>query len=326
MLATKRRFLTFLIIGIGIFALFVAPTFASTWPQRTVRLIVPLSAGIGVDLAARLFAERLSERWMQPVIVENRPGADGLIGVAAFAGMRDDHTLLFSFAAPLSVYPLLQEKLPYDPDKDIVPISAAADTIIALAASVDSGIDSLPSLVDRARSRPGKLNYNAGAGAFPYLYAGFLKTRGLDMVEVPYSQLSIAYQDLAQGRLDSVLTLMASMQALAQAGKIRLLAVTNKSRATVSPNVPTAIEAGYPELTFEGLEGFFGSRNISVELRDRIAADVREVAADPGIASRLASMAQTARGSTPTEFSTAIEEQKAKMASIMKLLGANPAH
>ena len=146
------------------------------------------------------------------------------------------------------------------------------------------------------------------------------------MVEVPYSQLSIAYQDLAQGRLDSVLTLMASMQALAQAGKIRLLAVTNKSRATVSPNVPTAIEAGYPELTFEGLEGFFGSRNISVELRDRIAADVREVAADPGIASRLASMAQTARGSTPTEFSTAIEEQKAKMASIMKLLGANPAH
>src|SRR5262245_16059454 len=96
------------------------------WPQRAVRLIVPFATGSGPDFAARLFADRLSERWKQPVVVENRPGADGLIGTAAFVNLRDDHVLMFSAAAPLSVLPVLQEKLPYDPARDVMPISAAA--------------------------------------------------------------------------------------------------------------------------------------------------------------------------------------------------------
>src|SRR5882757_2265262 len=111
------------------------PACADEWPRRAVRVIVPFAAASGPDFAARLFADRLSQRWKQPVVVENRPGADGLIGTAAFVNLRDDHVLMFSAAAPLSVLPVLQSKLPYDPARDVVPISSAADTFGAVATS-----------------------------------------------------------------------------------------------------------------------------------------------------------------------------------------------
>ena len=107
---------------------------AENWPQRPVRLIEPQSAGSGTDLAARLFAGQLAERWKQPVVVENRPGADGIIGVNAFAGMHDDHVLLYSPAAPISVFPETQENLSYDP-AHVIPISSAVDTFVAVATS-----------------------------------------------------------------------------------------------------------------------------------------------------------------------------------------------
>jgi hypothetical protein len=128
---------------------------AESWPQRAVRIIVPVSAGVGTDVAARLFAERLAERWKQPAIIENRPGADGLIGTAAFANMRDDHALLYWNSAVFTLYPLLQEKLPYDPRRDIVPISFATNNSFAVTASNHLNTSSLRAVVDAARSRPG---------------------------------------------------------------------------------------------------------------------------------------------------------------------------
>jgi tripartite-type tricarboxylate transporter receptor subunit TctC len=300
------------------------PSLAESWPQRPVRVIVPLGSGIGPDFTARLFAERLAERWKQPVVVENRPGADGLIGVNAFAATRDDHTLLFSFAAPVSLFPLLHEKLAYDPARDLVPIAAAADTFVSVNASVASGIGSLRELVALARTRPGQLNYNAAAGALPFLFAGFLKTAELDMVQVPYRELNLAYQDLAEGRLQIILSTMAGVLPHVQAKKVRFLAVTNKTRTPIALEVPTAIEAGYPALEFEGLIGFFGARGLPAERRDRIAADVRAVAAEPAIADRLAAIGQATHGSAPQDFAAAIEEQRAKMAAIVKLVGTKP--
>src|SRR5262245_57204326 len=163
-------------------------TSAEQWPQRAVRLIVPFGAGSGPDFAGRLFADRLSERWKQPVVVENRPGADGLIGTAAFVNLRDDHVLLFSAAAPLSVLPVLQEKLPYDPARDVMPISAAADTFGAVAVSASLPVGSLAELVTLARSRRGQLNYHALAGAFPILFAGFSKSADIDMAYISYRE------------------------------------------------------------------------------------------------------------------------------------------
>jgi tripartite-type tricarboxylate transporter receptor subunit TctC len=320
-----RRSRNFAVGLVGALVFSAPPLFAESWPQRAVRLIVPTAAGGIPDVPARLFAERLADRWNQPVVVENRPGADTLIGVTAFAGMRDGHALLVSPAAPISVLPVIHDKLPYDPTRDLVPISSIGETFPAVSASESLKIGSLAELVMRARSQPGKVSYNAGTGAFPILFAGFTKSAGIDMLSVSYRDTNVAYQDLAAGRIQIMLTTITGVLPVVQAGKARLLAVTNKQRAPIAPEVPTAAEAGYPDLTFDGLSGFFGPGDMPMELRDRVAADIRAVAAEPAIVNRLAAIGMIVRGSTPAAFAAAIEEQRAKMASIAKSLGAVPA-
>src|SRR5262245_9055433 len=156
------------------------------WPQRTVRLILPLGPGSATDVTARLYAERLSERWGKPVVVENRPGPDALVAVAGFIGARDEHTLLFSFGAPVTINPVVHEKLPYDPERDLVPIVSASDSFIAVATTATLNIDSVAALVQRAKADPGKLNWAATAALPQFGFAGFAKGAGLDMVQVSY--------------------------------------------------------------------------------------------------------------------------------------------
>jgi tripartite-type tricarboxylate transporter receptor subunit TctC len=303
------------------------PAAAEEWPQRVVRLVVPSGPGSSVDVGARLFAERLADRWKQPLVVENRPGAEGIIGVNAFVNMRDDHALLVSFAGPISVLPVTQDKLPYDPVHDLVPISSSTDNFATVAAATASWrIGSLSELVSLARSQPGKLNYHAAPGAFPILFAGFAKGAGLDMIPVSYRESVMSTQDLVEGRIQIVMTALTNLLPSAQAGNVRLLAVTNKVRSPLAPEVPTAVEAGFSELTFEAFSGFFGSRNIPAARRDRISADVRAVAADRLISDRLTAVGLIAHGSTSAEFAAAIEEQRSRMASIVKLIGGKPIH
>jgi tripartite-type tricarboxylate transporter receptor subunit TctC len=302
------------------FAATAAALAADSWPQRTVHIVVPFGSGTP-DVVARLYAERLAARWQRPVIVENRPGAEGLIGATAFAGMHDDHALLFSPAAPVSVFPFTQEKVAYDPVRDFVPVSSASDTFGSIAVPTSLNVGSLMELVKLARAQPGKLNWTSGGGAFPTLLAGFAKSAGLDMVQVSYREQNLALQDLAEGRVQVLGTTLTALLPFARAGKIRLLVVTNKRRAPIAPEVPTASEAGYRELEFEGLVGFFGWRDMPATLRDRISADIRAVAADPVLVERFAKAGQIARGSTPAEFAGAIEEQRAKIEAIVGLIG-----
>ena len=294
---------------------------ADPWPQHAVNLIVPIGSGSGPDIAARIYAEQLAVRWKHPVVVENRTGAEGLIGVTAFAGMRDDHTLLFSPAAPISVYPFTQERIAYDPARDLVPISSAANTFGVIAATASLKVHSIPDLVSLARARAGKLNWASGGGAFPLVFAGFVKGANLDLTRISYRQQNLAIQDLAEGRIQVFASTLTALLPMAQAGKIDLLAITNKTRAPIAPDVPTAIEAGYPELEFDGLVGFFGWRDMPSALQDRIASDIRAVAANPGVAERLAKVGQIVRASTPEEFAHAIEEQRRKIGTIVRSVG-----
>ena len=124
-------------------ALAASPAFAQAWPQTTVRLILPLGPGSATDVTARLYAERLALRWGQPVVVENRPGPDGLMAVAAFMAARDEHTLLFSIGGPVTINPASREKLAYDPDRDLVPIAPASDSFLAIAVSASLGVTSI---------------------------------------------------------------------------------------------------------------------------------------------------------------------------------------
>ena len=298
-------------------ALSVVQAHSEVWPRRTVRIILPLPAGTASDLAARLFAERLSQRWGQPVYVDNRPGIDGIVGVTEFVNSHDDHTLLFSFAGPISINPLVHEKLPYDPARDLVPIAPAAENFFGIAVSKSLGVDSMSSFVELARSQPGKFNWAATAGLPQYIFAALQKSERLEMTQVPYRDFGQALQDLAEGRVHVAVTGPALLLPQVQAGKVKLLMVTSRERSPLAPEVPTAREAGYPELLFEGVVGFYGWRDMPASLKERIAMDISTVAADPGIGARLRSIGAVVRVGTSAEFSAAIEEQRAKVAAIV---------
>lgn len=295
------------------------PSHGQSWPERSVRMIVPVAPGSSPDVAARVFAERLAMRWGKAVVVENRPGADGLIGTAAFAAARDDHALLFSFAAPLTVYPATHEKLTYDPVRDVLPVSVVVETFGTIAVPTSLPVTTLRELEKLARARPGQLNWATGGGAFPILMAGFVKSAGLDMAQVPYRDQNLAIQDVVEGRIQVFATAMTAVLPLVQAGKVRVLAVTNKARSLLWPDIPTAIQSGYPALAFEGLIGVFAPRGTPDSRRERISADVRAIAGDQAVTKRLGAAGQLVRGSTPAEFAAAIEEQRLNIAANLRL-------
>jgi tripartite-type tricarboxylate transporter receptor subunit TctC len=309
-----------LALGLAVVALTPAVSFAQAWPQRTVRVILPNPPGAGLDVVARLFAERLSTRWGQPVIVENMPGADGIIALKEFVGRRDDHTLLYSFAGPITINPLLHDKLPYDPAYDLVPIASTSDNFLAIAVSQSLKVGSLAELAQVARLRSAKLTWAATPGLPYYAFAAFQKTVGGEMVQASYRDFNQAIVDLGEGRIDAVAAGVTPLLSQARAGKVKLLAFINRERASVAPEVPTVAEAGFADLTFSAVTGFFGWRDMPFELRERIAADVRAIAADPAIQERLTKMGATAHGSTPAEFAAAIEQQRSKVAAIARSL------
>ena len=283
-----------------------------------MRLISPLPLGSASDIAARMLAERLSERWRQPVIVENRPGADGIPAVGGFAAARDNHTLLFSFAGPVTINPLIYEKLPYDPARDLVPIASMMDNFIGIAASDKLNVNSLEDFVQLARSQPGKLNWAGTPGPPIYIFAALQRSMAVDMVQVAYRDFTPALQDFAEGRIHAVVTGLGLLLQQVQAGKAKLLMVTNRTRSPQAPDVPTASEAGHPELTFQGIVGFYGWRDMPSKLKERIAADVHAAASDPTIGARVASMGSALYLTTPTEFAAAIEQQRDFVAAIVR--------
>jgi tripartite-type tricarboxylate transporter receptor subunit TctC len=297
---------------------------AETWPDRTVKFIVPFGAGAGADIGARLFAERLSTRWGKPVVVENRPGGDGFVAITAFVGANDDHTLLFAAAGSFTVHPYQHDKVPYD-IRDLVPIARVSNTIITLGVPEAMKLATLTDLFALARAQPGKLNAALVPGITEFVWDGFVNEAGLNFAKVPYRDIVQAGTDLGENRIQVMMTGLAVIQAQVQAQRVKLLAVTNNKRAVSYPDVPTVVEAGFPSLELEGLVGLFGPRSMPPELRDRISADVRAVAADPVITERLTATAQVVNPGSPAQFAAAIDEQRAKMAKIAQRLGVKAA-
>jgi tripartite-type tricarboxylate transporter receptor subunit TctC len=299
------------------------PAQAQAWPQRPVRFIVTLGAGSGVDIGARLLADRLPARWGKPVVVENRPGADGLIAIQAFVNAADDHTLLFTPTGSFTVHPLQYAKLPYVPE-DLVPIARVSNTILAVGVPASLKIGTLAEFAKYAHAESGKLNAAVVSGITEFTFDYFVKTAGLSIAKVPYRDIVQAATDLSEGRLQVMMSSYAILQPHVQGGRIKVLVVNGHQRAPILPDIPTANESGFPALEVEGLVGLFGPRGISNELRQRIGADVAAVAADPTIAERLASSAQVANPGGPAELAAAIDLQRAQIATIAQALGPIP--
>ena len=243
------------------------PSAAQNWPTRPVRVILPLGPGAGADIGARLIAEKLAAKWGQAVVVENRPGGDGFVAITAFLSARDDHMLFFGPAASFTAHPYLHDKLPYDP-RDLAPVARVSATLISLTAPPQLNVNSLGELFAMARAAPGKLNWASVTGATDVVIAAFLKREGLDMAKVPYRDPVQALNDVAEGRLQFYWSSLAIVRGAIDAGRVKLLAITSTEPSPVVPGVPTANQAGFPGLTFDGLVGFYGTRDMPNELRE----------------------------------------------------------
>jgi tripartite-type tricarboxylate transporter receptor subunit TctC len=309
----------------AILALSAPPALAQTqaWPQQPVRFILPFGPGAGADIGVRLIQDRLQARWGKPVVIENRPGADGLVAIQAFVNAADDHTLLFTPAGSFTVHPLQYNKLPYVPE-DLVPLARVSNTIIAIGVPASLKIDTLAEFAKLARAEPGKLNAAVVSGITEFTFDYFVKTAGLDIAKVPYRDIVQAATDLSVGRLQVMMSSYAILQPHVQAGRVKVLAVNGHERSSILPDIPTANESGFPALEVEGLVGLFGPRGIGSELRRKIGADVAAVAADPAIAERLAGTAQVPNPGGPDELAAAIDLQRAQIAKIAQALGPIP--
>jgi tripartite-type tricarboxylate transporter receptor subunit TctC len=291
------------------------------YPTHTVRLILPFNPGSATDTTARLFADRLTARWGKPVVVENRPGGDGLVALKYFIDAHDDHTLFFGPAAAFLVHLYDQETPPYTLN-DIAPVAGVYITVLAISVPAALGVNTMDDLVKLARAEPGKLNVAAATGNSDFLIFGFMKDMKLDVTRVPYRDIMLAPNDLSQSRIQVLSSSLAAVQSTLQTGRIKVLLVTSRKRAETAPDIPTAAEAGYPQLTMETAGGLYGPKEMPPAEREAIAADFRDVAEhDAIIRQRLIDTGQIMNMLRPAEFGANIKEQNDQLATIAKTLG-----
>ena len=324
MVGARRLTCTFMLAALLTPLFAAAPVAAQSWPTRSVKFILTLGPGSGADIGARLLADRLTKKWDQPIVIENRPGGDGILAINTFVSAQDDHVLLFAPSSSFIGHPYQHNNLPYNPD-DLAPIARVSNTVVAISVPVDLPVKTLRDVVELATTKPGQLNWAGLTGALDIMFEGWLKSIGVDIKKVPYRNPVEAVNDLAAGRVQVYESAYAIARPQIQAGKIKVLAVTNTARASAIPDVPTVAEAGYPALTMDGLVGLFGPPTMPKDLRERIAADIRTVMdADPLINERLIMTAQVPNPGGPAEFAKSIDDQRAVLAKAAKDLGITP--
>ena len=300
------------------------PALAQTpapWPTRTVRFILPFGPGSGIDVGARLVAEKLATRWAQPVVIENRPGGDGILAMTSFLNANDDHVLLFVGVGSYTVHPYMLEKTPYDFKRDVLPVARIANTLMAVTLSSKDKETDLKSFMARARANPGMLNAAVPQGISEFVFDGFLKTEGLDIQKVPYKDVVQAMPDLAEGRLNIIFSSYAAVRPTAEGGQVRVVAIGARERVAALPNVPTADELGVPSFRLDGLSGVFGPPKMSLDLRQRVGQDFVEAMKDQTVLDRLTASGQTPAPGGVAELEASLQAQIDQVDALAKLLG-----
>lgn len=297
-----------------------APASAQDYPTKPVRMIVGYPPGGVVDILGRVVAERLSERLGQTVIVENHPGASGIVGnrVAAQAE-GDGYTLLMGYFSTLAVHPSLYKDLPYDPVKDYAPIGRIATTPLILVVSPKVQANNLRELIDLAKSRPGRLNYGAtGNGSGAHLAAELLKQlAGIQMTQIPYKGSAPALTDLQGDHIQVLFDALPSALPLVNGGKLRAFAVTGATRSALVPDVPTVAESGFPNYQFAPWLGLLAPQGTPPAIVERLNTELNAVLAMPEVAKKLTPLGYQLKGSSPQEFAAFIKSERARWAKFI---------
>ena len=298
---------------------------AQGYPSKPIRLIVPFPGGSTPDTVARTLAQRLNDAWGQPVVVENKTGAGGNIGTAEAAkSAPDGYTLVIGINGPVEVNKTLYKTLPYDPDKDLQPISLLAVGAQMLAIHPSVPASNLKEFVDYARKNPGKLSYGSvGAGSGSHLTMELLKSQAkLEMVHVPYRGFPPAVQDLLAGNIHATFAIVPAVLGNVKAGKLKGIAVTSEKRSELAPDVPTIAEQGFPTFDATVWIGLLAPAPLPKDVLARIAAETQKGMADPALRKRLGASGFQIVGGTPEHFASFIRSESKKWGDIVKLTGA----
>ncbi|MCC6532508.1 MAG: tripartite tricarboxylate transporter substrate binding protein [Burkholderiales bacterium] len=297
--------------------------FAADFPTKPIRLIVPFAPGGSNDIMARITGQKFSASLGQQVIVDNRPGASGIVGTELAAKAPADGYTLLMMSLTLSVNPSLYRKLPYDTLKDLAPISLVASAPLMLVVNPALPAKSVKEFIDHAKAHPGKLNFGSGGrGTTPHLAGEMLKAMaGLQMTHVPYKGGGPALADLVGGQIQLMLENIPSTLPFVKAGKLRALAVSGTARSPLVPELPTLDEAGLKGYEIVGWNGLFYPAGTSPILVKTIHSQTVAMLAQPDVKERLAALGAEAAGSSPAEFAAFVRAEIAKWARIVKLAG-----
>jgi tripartite-type tricarboxylate transporter receptor subunit TctC len=299
-------------------------SFAQQWPTKPVRMVLSLGPGSGADIGARLYADQLQKMWGQPVVVENRPGGDGVIAINAVIQAKDDHVLLWGPTANFVGHPYSLDKFPYDP-KELVPVARVSGTVVTLGVPTSMNVNSLKDLLQTAKQKKNWLNWTTAVTMTDIILEGFLQSQGIEAAHIKYKQPAEAVNDLVSERIQLYSSAYAIVRPQVQAGRVKLLAVQARNRVP-GLDLPTVGELGFHGLDFEGLVGILAARssNLSNAARDRIGADIKTISKDPQVAERLAATAQLNVPGDAAEFAKSIDEQVKQLADSAKRLGMKP--
>lgn len=298
---------------------------AQPFPSKPVRIINPFAPGGATDIIARQMAQKLTEEWGQAVVVENRAGASGAIGVEMVAkSPPDGYTLLIATQTTHAANPSLYAKLPYDAAKDFAPLTLAGSTPLALMVRPSLPVSSVKELIDFARKNPAKLVYASGGnGTSQHLTAELMKSMSSTyMLHIPYRGAGPAMTDLLGGQVDLMFDNLPTALPHMKAGKLRGLAVTSASRSSLAPELPTMAESGLPGFELSTWFAFFAPAGTPRTIVDKIAGDMRRVLTQPDMQQRLAAIGVDVKASSPDELAAFQRAELAKWGKIIKDSGA----
>ena len=315
----NNRIATFLLAS-----LLTAGAWAQEWPSKPVRVIVPAPAGSSLDVIARTLADRLRVIWKQPVVIETKAGAGGLIGMDAVAkAPHDGYTLGVGFNGPIAFGPYMYRRMPYAPARDLVPIVLTTSQPNVLAVQADNPANTLPEFVEWAKKQGSKFSYaSVGAGSSSHLTMELLRSVAqIEAVHVPYSGSPPAGLSLAAGDTQALFTVAPALLPLIQGHRVKLIAVTSATRSELMKELPTVAESGYPGFESLAWTGFFTAAGTPPEVVQRINADVNAVLREPAVRELLANQGLVAGGGSSEEFKAFIDSEGRKWGAIIAKVG-----
>ncbi len=296
---------------------------AQEFPQKPVKIIVPQTPGGASDALARIIAQRLSEKWQQPVVIENRAGAGGNVGMEFVAlAPADGYTLLMSYVGSHAINASLYKKLPFDPERDFAPVATLATLPFVLVTAPDANFKTVQELVDLAKQRPLTFG-SAGNGSVNHLLGVmFNASAGTKLEHIPYKGAAPAMQDLMSGQINLVFTSLPSVAGSIKSGTLRPIAVTSAARSSNFPNIPTIAEAGYKDFDVSPWFGLFAPAKTPAAVIRKINRDIEEALKSKDIIEKFNAQGADPYITQPSEFASILRKDIVKWREVVKVSGA----